>query len=108
MLAERTAKPSPRAGSSNLDGISGRVGLEPSQPRLIIEKRIAIQAMDGPLFPDDMIGMGMVVWRARADAFELGDADSDLPKPLVVAEFDVIAGHRSLLSCRFQRLARPE
>src|SRR5579883_2735195 len=84
--------------SSVLEGIPRRVGFESGEARAIDVFRIAIHAIDGaPLF-DLMIGVRMIIRRARARAFELGHADSDFPETLIVTEFDVIVDHHRQLS----------
>jgi hypothetical protein len=60
--------------------------------------RIAVEAVDEAGFVSRVVCVRVIVGWARANAFELDDADSDFSKTLIVPELDVGFNHRSLLS----------
>jgi hypothetical protein len=49
--------------------------------------------MDEALLAYLVIDVGMIVRRARPDAFELGNANPDLRETSIVFEFDIIVSH---------------
>ena len=77
----------------NIERIAGGIGFRPAEAGTIDVLRVAIEAMHETMLPDRMIGVRVIVGRARANAFELGYPDSDFSKPLIVSEFDIGFGH---------------